>query len=164
MGENPPEALTQSEAGAYFLLETLNCHRRLWLGRLSHLHQRWGGRVAPLFAHYSHTQNPLLVLLPAAGPVHTGQGSKARKAGEGLPSHSPHPKGKGSDIAMVTEKLERPPTGLRPWREPRGHSQPSTSLALPGTLITSQRSLTPKAQNRGFRSGSCVQCRVHPLL
>lgn len=81
MGENPPEALTQSEAGAYFLLETLNCHRRLWLGRLSHLHQRWGGRVAPLFAHYSHTQNPLLVLLPAAGPVHTRtrkQGKKSR--------------------------------------------------------------------------------------
>lgn len=67
---------------------------------------------------------------------------------------------------MATGKLERPPTCLRPWREPRGHCPPPTSLALPGTIIapTSPRSPTWKGQNSGFCSGSCAQCRVYPSL
>jgi hypothetical protein len=58
-------------------------------GRLSHL--RWGLGGALHSAHCSHTQNPLLALLPTAhstGPTWTWDKEvKKRRA----PSHSPHP-------------------------------------------------------------------------
>lgn len=117
---NPPGALTQSEAGVYFLLETLNCRKRLWLGRLSHLHQRQGREAAPPSAHYSHTQNPILALLPTAGWLAGhGQGSKARTAGEGgLPSRSPHPKGLSHSHGYreAGEAIDLPKAMGRAWR------------------------------------------------
>lgn len=59
------------------------------------------------------------------------------------------PKRKGLRHSHGYRDQERPPICLRPWREPRGHCLPSTSLVLPGILITptSHTSPTQKGQN-----------------
>lgn len=109
--------------------------------------------MPPFFAHYSHTQNPLLVPLPTAGPVRTRTRKQSKKSRGGLPSHSPHPKGlrhshgyreagEANDLPKAMERAQRP-------------------FKFPGPSSYIHHSNKPKKSNPersdcGFCSGSCA--------
>lgn len=152
-GANPPGALTQPEAGACFLLETLNCHKRLWLGRLSHLQQRQGREGAPLLCPLQpHPEPPPSPAANCWPSPDVDKEAKQEKQGR-APSHSPHPKGlrhshgyreagEAIDLPKAMERAQRP-------------------FKFPGPSSYIHHSNKPKKSNPersdcGFCSGSCA--------